>query len=116
MDEYIVVMERKSEAPKPIHLAKNEIVECIEESNENGDWSGWIYCKGVNKEGWVPKQIIEKTSNKGKILEDYDATEFDLKIGEVITSEKTLNGWIYGTKNKNSEVKAWAPLNHLQIL
>ncbi len=68
------------------------------------------------KEGWVPKEIIEKTYNIGKIIEDYNATEFDLKIGDILISEKTLNGWIYGTKNKNFEVKAWAPLNHLQIL
>lgn len=116
MTEYIVVKERESEATQPIQLVKNEIIECIEESDENGEWAGWIYCKGTDKEGWVPKQIIEKTSNKGLILEDYDATEFDLKVGEIIVAEKTLNGWIYGTKKETAGVKAWAPLNHLHRL
>lgn len=34
-------------------------------------------------------------------LEDYDATEFELNIGEIIIEEKTLNGWIYGIKKEN---------------
>ncbi|MDF1616506.1 SH3 domain-containing protein [Petrocella sp. FN5] len=116
MNEYIVIKERESEAINPIQLVKDETIECIEESDENGDWAGWIYCKGINKEGWVPKQIVERTNRNGRILEDYDATEFDLKIGDIIIAEKTLNGWIYGTKKVIVGVKAWAPLNHLQRL
>lgn len=110
---YKVIKERKTEASNFIHLVRNEIVDCIEESEEGGDWAGWVYCRGDEKEGWVPKQIVERIDAKGRILEDYDATEFDLEVGELIIAEKTLNGWIYGAKKESLEVKAWAPLNHL---
>ncbi|ABR54732.1 Variant SH3 domain protein [Methanococcus vannielii SB] len=116
MGNYIVIKERKSEAEKPIQLVKGETVECIEESDDNSDWAGWILCKGINKEGWVPKQIVERTNNQGLILDDYDAIEFDLEVGEVIIAEKVLNGWAYGAKKDDPLGKAWAPLNHLQIM
>ena len=117
MSEYIVDKERSSETNEPVQLVKNEVIECIEESNSEGDWPNWIYCKSQNKEGWVPKQIIKKEdTTKGVILEDYDATEFDLCVGDVILAEKHLNGWIYGAKKENLWKKAWAPLNYLKKL
>jgi hypothetical protein len=114
MKEYIVIKDRKSEIYNAIKLKKNDIVKCLEESDENGDWAGWIYCKSLEGEGWVPKQIIQKKGNEGMILEDYDATEFDLVVGEILISEKELNGWIYGMKKNEKEKYAWAPLNHIQ--
>lgn len=111
---YKVIKARLSEAPNPIRLVKNEIVKCIEFSDENGAWAGWIYCKGDHKEGWVPKQIIEQMVDEVRILEDYDATEFDLNVGDIIIPEKLQNGWIYGEKTEDAGVKAWAPLNHLE--
>ena len=114
MSEYIVTTDRKSEATHPIQLKKGEWVECVEESDESGHWAGWVYCTGADKEGWVPKQIIEKSEAKGYIIEDYDATEFDLKVGEIIVADKRLNGWVYGAKSDKPDLLAWAPLNHLK--
>ncbi len=114
MRQYLVIKNRQSEAQNPIQLGKGEWVECTAESDEQGDWPGWIYCKGIEKEGWVPKQIIEKRESKGLILEDYDATEFDLKEGDIIIAKKILNGWVYGEKKDKAGFVAWAPLNHLK--
>lgn len=113
-DEYKVTQDRESETSHPIKLLKGELVECVEASDENGEWAGWIYCKGEAKEGWVPRQIIKQQGKTGLILENYDATEFDLRVGEVIVADKILNGWIYGTKKGDEGLKAWAPLNHLE--
>ena len=114
MEEYKVIKDRDAETTDPIQLQKGELVECIEISDEHGDWAGWIYCKGEAKEGWVPRQIIKQQGKTGLILEDYDATEFDIRVNEVLVAEKTLNGWIYGTKKGDVSLKAWAPLNHLE--
>ena len=114
MRQYLVIKNRQSEAQNPIQLGKGEWVEYTAESDEQGDWPGWIYCKGIEKEGWVPKQIIEKRESKGLILEDYDATEFDLKEGDIIVAKKILNGWVYGEKKDKAGFVAWAPLNHLK--
>ncbi|WP_028857432.1 SH3 domain-containing protein [Psychrilyobacter atlanticus] len=116
MNKYLVEKGRESEFPNPIKVLKGEKVKCIEESNENGDWKGWIFCKTINNEGWIPQQIIDQNNDKGIILENYDATEFNLEMGEILVEEKALNGWIWGYKEKEPQKKGWAPLNHIEIL
>jgi len=114
MVEYRVVKPRKSSIKDPIKLQKNERVECGEEYNENKNWSGWIWCKIQNNAGWVPKQIIEKYGNKGILLEDYNGTEFDIEVNEILIMERKLNGWIWGFKKETPNIKGWAPLDYLE--
>lgn len=114
MVEYIVIKHRKTPITNPMILQKDEKVECGEEYNENKNWVGWIWCKTDNNAGWVPKQIIDRNGNKGIILEDYNGTEFDIHVDEVIIMEKELNGWIWGYKKGAPNEKAWAPIDHLE--
>ncbi len=111
------VIKNYNDAPaNPISIEKGEKLDFIKESNPNGDWAGWIFCKGCNKEGWVPKQILEIKNGKITSLEKYTAKEHNLKLNEILISEKELNGWIWCKKEANSNAFAWAPLNHLQKL
>ena len=116
MARYQVIKERVTEYPNPVKVLKGEVVECLEESDENGEWRGWIYCKTTDNEGWIPRQIIARSKGKGTIEEDYDATEFDLETGETLIEEKTLNGWIWGYKEGKPRKKGWAPLNHIEAI
>jgi len=43
----------------------------VEESNPEGDWANWIFCRGENKEGWVPKHILAVNNSEVTVLEDY---------------------------------------------
>jgi hypothetical protein len=114
MSKYRVIKSRKTDSVNPIIVYEGEQVICIEESNEDGEWAGWIFCKSKNNEGWIPKQIINRNGDIGIILEYYNAREFDIELGEIIIMEKVLNGWIWGVKEDNPIAKAWAPLNHLE--
>lgn len=116
MNKYLVNKERETEFPNPIKVLKGESVKCIEESDGNGDWKGWVFCKTINNEGWIPQQIIDQNNDKGIILENYDATEFNLEIGDILVEEKVLNGWIWGYKEKELQKKGWAPLNHIELI
>ena len=116
MNKYLVVKKRKTDYPNPIKVLKGEMITCLEKSNENGDWKGWIFCKTANNEGWIPEQIIEQNNDRGTLLENYDATEFNLEIGEVLVEEKILNGWILGYKEIDLQKKGWAPLNHIEMV
>ncbi len=116
MARYLVIKGRVTEFPNPVKVLKGETVECLEESNENGEWSGWILCKTINNEGWIPRQIVTRKNGKGTILEDYDATEFDLEVGEALAEEKSLNGWVWGYKEEEPQNKGWAPLNHIEAI
>ncbi len=116
MNRYRVVKKRDSDYPNPVVVLKSETVKCLRESNEYSDWKGWIYCKTSDNEGWIPEQIIKRNKNRGLMLEDYDATEFYLEVGEVIVEEKVLNGWIWGYKEEKPDYRGWAPLNHIEKL
>ena len=113
MTEYRVIKNRKSDSDNPIIVREGDKVICGEESDEAGDWAGWVSCSTETNVGWIPKQIVDRSGDSGIILEDYDALEFDIEVDEIIIMEKTLNGWIWGYKKNNSLIKAWTPLNHL---
>jgi len=109
-----VIKSRKTDSDNPIIVYEGYKVTCVEESSDDGDWAGWIFCKSKNNEGWVPKQIINRNGNIGFLLEDYDARELDIKIDEIIIMDRTLNGWIWGAKKDEPLTKGWVPLNHLE--
>ena len=112
--KYTVIREYNDAAESPIQISKSEELTIIKESDPSGDWPNWLFCKGIDKEGWVPKQIISIHGSKGISTEDDIAKEFNLSIGETLESTRELNGWIWGTKKSNPEDFGWAPLSCLE--
>ena len=111
--EYKVVKEYQDAPESPIRIVLGEKLQFVEESNPEGDWANWIFCRGENKEGWVPKQILAIDNGEVTALEDYFAKEHRLAIGETLVKEYELNGWIWSSKLGSPKELAWAPLNHL---
>ncbi|RZR34231.1 hypothetical protein [Vibrio vulnificus] len=111
--KYTVVKEYKDAPESPIKVVKGEQLQFIEESNPNGDWANWILCKGADKEGWVPKQILTVDGSQVTVLKDYFAKEHTLTVGETLIEDYELNGWIWCSKLNAEGELAWAPLNHL---
>ena len=90
------VIKAYTDAPEtPIQVEKGEQLQFIEESDPNDDWANWVLCKGRNKKGWLPKQIVAINENEVTVLKDYSAIEHTLVIGEVLIEEYELNGWIW---------------------
>ena len=114
MKTYRAVKRRKSDFPNPITVQKGEKVLCIQESNQEDGWEGWILCRTKDNEGWIPHQIVEVAGKAGVIVEDYCAEEFDLDLGDILVSEKEMNGWIWCHKEGYPDKRAWAPLDHLE--
>lgn len=111
--KYKVIKAYDDKPKNPITIHKGEVLEYIEESDPDGDWPNWIFCKGDGKEGWVPKQILEINGKTGISLKDYIAVEHSLKLDEIIVADYELNGWIWSFKEDSPNVFAWAPLNCL---
>ena len=112
--KYKVIKEYNDAPSAPIQISKGEELVIIKESDSNGDWPNWIFCKGKNKEGWVPRQIISIEGTRGKSSENYIAKEFNLTIGEILISNRELNGWIWGNKENEPDDFGWASLNCLE--
>ena len=111
---YKVIKDYQEAPESPIHIVKGEKLQYVEESNPDGDWPNWVFCRGTNKEGWVPKQLLTFEHNEVTVLKDYVAKEHHLVVGEILEKEYELNGWIWGSKLGDSAELAWAPLNHLR--
>ena len=111
--KYKVVKEYSDAPQHPIRIKKGEMLQFVEESNSDGAWANWVFCKGIDKEGWVPKQILDIEGNQVTVLKDYYAKEHNLVVDEFLIASHVLNGWIWGIKENTPEVFAWAPLNHL---
>ncbi len=116
-NKYEVVQGRTSDYPEPIQLRKGDIVQIGRASSEEDGWENWIYCTYNDISGWVPKQIIKNNDNDtGLIIEDYSACELDIILGDVIVSEKEMNGWVWGFKEKEEEKKGWVPLENIKLM
>ncbi|MDC5812557.1 SH3 domain-containing protein [Vibrio europaeus] len=111
--EFKVVKEYLDAPDSPIQVVTGEELDLVEESDPKGDWANWVLCRGNNKQGWVPKQILDIDAGAVTVLEDYTAVEHSLKLGERVVKIYELNGWIWCRKLDSSEQVAWAPLNHL---
>lgn len=116
MNKYQVITSRKSDYPNPISVSKGQMVKCLKKSDEDSEWSGWIYCESDHNKGWIPEQIIDLKGKMGIILEDYSAKEFYLEVDDILIEIKELNGWIWCFKSGHEDEKAWAPLDHLKLI
>lgn len=113
MMRYRVIKTRKADSENPLKLEKGEHV-LIKGGSKKTDWPGWLFCESKDNQGWVPEQLVHRNSDLGSVIMDYDATEFDLELGEVIVRDYELNGWIWGYKKGNPEDFGWIPKNHIE--
>ncbi|TCK92674.1 variant SH3 domain-containing protein [Natranaerovirga hydrolytica] len=115
LNKYEVIQSRKSDYPKPIQLRKGDVVQVGRASSQEDGWENWIYCTNNDISGWVPKQILESNENEtGLIIEDYTARELEITKGEIIVSEKEMNGWVWGFKENEEDNKGWIPLENIK--
>ena len=114
--KYRVIKEYRDAPRIPVRVVKGEKLTFIEESDPLGDWPNWVFCRGENKEGWIPNQILEISNGIAVCISDYSAREHNLSPGEILIMIDSLNGWIWCYKEKDKENPGWAPLNHLKKL
>lgn len=112
--QYKVVKDYTDTPEKPIIIVKGEQLKVIEESDAQGDWPNWVFCRSKDKKGWVPKQILTIENDTATVLKDYRAIEHRLSVGELLVAEFELNGWIWCEKSSDKGVMGWSPLNHVE--
>jgi len=111
---YRVTEGRISEFPDPIVLTQGESVE-LGERSQSQEWPNWIWCKAGAKAGWVPEQIIEvQKEGTGLVLASYTAHELTIKQGDIILSDKELNGWVFGYTEGRPDEHGWVPLENVE--
>jgi len=120
MSRYLVIKEWRSLYPNPILLNRgSEVIIDNTRKETDPDWKGWVWCRSVEKEGWVPIQLLNIVEegdliSKAIALEDYSANELNVTMGEFVIGETSLNGWLW-CKKEGDEEFGWLPLDVLEI-
>jgi hypothetical protein len=110
---YVVQQSRNSPYVEPITLAKGQVVSFGEEYRGKESWVGWIWCETGTTRCWVPFQLIENCGpGRGIVRESYVATELNVEVGNILESERELNGWVWAMKPGTTE-SGWVPMDLL---
>ena len=106
-----VISDYKSPYKEPVKIRKGEILLI---GNKESEWPGWVWC--INKDGmerWVPRHYLKIHGTSGIMLQNYDATELTVFIGEELVIEKEESGWVWVSNVEGK--KGWIPLEIIKI-
>jgi len=111
----IVTKDYAAQYPDPITLGAGEAAALDgrgEAWEENPDWI-WVWgTNAVGKSGWIPRPLLRIEGSRGVALEDYDAHELSVAVGERITASREVCGWAWCVVDTNRS--GWVPLSHLR--
>lgn len=111
--KFRVITARTTSYPNPVVVEAGERV-ILGERESAEKWPNWIRCRMADNEGWIPAQIIQiVNSTQGIITERYSANELTVNMGDIIVSERVLNGWIWGYNVQAPDVYGWVPLENV---
>ncbi len=106
-----VISDYKSPYTEPLKIRKGEILQIGDKESE---WHGWVWCiKKDGNERWVPKNYLDIQGSSGIMLQDYEAKELTVSVGEELKIEKEESGWVW-VSNKEGK-KGWVPLENIKI-
>jgi len=106
-----VISDYKSPYTEPLKIRKGEVLQI---RNKESKWSGWVWCMNKDgKERWVPRNYIDPQGNSGIMLQDYEATELTVFIGDELVIEKEESGWVWVSNVEGN--KGWIPLEIIKI-
>ena len=114
--KYRVIKAHRTEYPDPILLTKGQQLLIGEKYAGPENWDNWYFCTSLdNKQGWVPKQLIDlkNETGLGLALDDYTAKELNVDLNETVLGLKQINGWIWCIRTLNSD-EGWIPLENLE--
>jgi hypothetical protein len=113
--ETIVTKDYAAEYPDPITLTEGEAatLDGREEPWENHP--DWVWVWGENaagKSGWIARPLLRIEGSRGVALEDYDAHELSVAVGEQVAVSRELCGWAWCEAGGGRS--GWVPLSHLR--
>lgn len=110
----LVVSPHHSELLIPLILKKGDYIFGQEKETQ---WKGWLWCRyDAEIYGWVPKSYLKESQDKigvFKVLQDYNATELTVQIGEQLIISYEKSGWAW-VRNKIGD-EGWVPLKKLAV-
>ena len=101
------------QAPYADPIQANAGDEVVVDPEKQTNIPGWVWCTSSNgKSGWVPKTYVEYSGKTGKMLCDYNAIEFTVRVGEELTVYKAESDFYWVTNQKG--LQGWVPIAHVE--
>ncbi len=113
--EAFVIKDYAAQYRDPISLVKGEVATL---DGRQDPWDGnsdWIWVWGANvagKSGWIAHPLLRIEGLLGVALEDYDARELSVTMGERVAVSREMCGWAWC--DADSGRFGWVPLSHLR--
>lgn len=110
MKKGIVIRDHTASNPDPIKVVSGDIVKV---GKRDKGWPGWIWCTTQDdKASWVPENILNIKNEKATVIQDYDATEMTVVVGEKLVLFQEESGWVW-CKNQTGK-QGWVPIENIK--
>lgn len=115
INKAIIIKSYERQYLNPIVLDIGDKVLLGNEETEE-KWKGWIWAESKNNSGWIPRQIIEFSSDQksGIISKKYSAQELSVQKYDSVVIIESLNGWVW-VKNILTNEEGWIPSECVSI-
>ena len=92
----------------PLVICSGDTVSVSDEYHGNPEWKNWVWCshQQTHKKGWVPKQYLEISGRHALALNDFNARELTVSIGDQVRKISSINGWALVQRNQEC---GWIP-------
>jgi SH3-like domain-containing protein len=107
-----VIKDYDTPYPEPFVIRKGDL---LKPSERDSEWEGWIWCTNAEgKSAWVPESFLAIDGESARVLEDYDARELTVRVGDVLELIKEEAEWFW-CRDKDGEF-GWVPGNYLELI
>lgn len=87
----------------------------VKVGHENPEMLGWFWCKDKNGVGsWIPEEYLDIDDKKGTITHNYDTTELNVKVGDLLEYVTEVKFWTLCRTHDGKE--GWVPTANLEPL
>ena len=79
------------------------------------DITGWVWCTNhTGKSGWVSKTYVAVKGDRGRMLQDYNAIELTIHVGDILKVKKEESNF-YWVTNQTGE-QGWVPIANVEVM
>lgn len=79
--------------------------------DRDATWPAFVFVTTTSGEGWVPARLLDISGDRGVVIEAYDTTELETRVGETLEVLKRdeESGWLWCRSQVGTE--GWVPVS-----
>ncbi len=84
--------------------------------HRDDEYVGWIWATAADgRAGWIPAEAVASDDGEhARALRDYTARELAVEIGDEVSVDHALAGWVWVRNARGDE--GWIPAGHVEAI